>query len=103
MSIVIVARIRPLPEYRDEVVAAIEETIARVHAEDEGCELYALHETDDELVMIEKWASPEAEEAHRKSPAANAVRPRFVGKLERPLDMMVLRPRPAGAADKGAL
>ena len=38
MSVVVVATIKPLPEHRDEVIAAFTETIAQVHAED-GCEL----------------------------------------------------------------
>ena len=46
---------------------ALESAIARVHAEDEGCLLYALHETQDgKLVMIEKYESGEAFAAHVK-------------------------------------
>ena len=59
MSVVVVATIIPLPEHRDEVIAAIAETVAKVREED-GCELYALHQADDRLMMVEKWASPEA-------------------------------------------
>jgi quinol monooxygenase YgiN len=40
LSVVVVATIVPRPEHRDEVIATITETVARVHEED-GCELYA--------------------------------------------------------------
>lgn len=45
---------------------------SRVHAHDEGCELYALHEGDDRLVMIEKWSSEQALETRG---AGEAIRP----------------------------
>ena len=45
-AVVVVATIRPLPEYRAEVIAAMEKVIADVHANDDGCLLYALHEAD---------------------------------------------------------
>lgn len=34
MSVIVVATIKPLPEHRDDVIAAIKGTVARVHAED---------------------------------------------------------------------
>ena len=54
MSVVVVATIHPRRNCRDQVIAALEKAVIRVHAEDSGCELYALHENDDQLVMIEK-------------------------------------------------
>ena len=57
MSVVVVATIRPQSGCRDQVIAALENAVTRVHAEDGGCELYALHENDDLLVMIEKWTT----------------------------------------------
>jgi len=53
VSVVVVATIIPLPEHRDAVIAAFTETIPEVHKED-GCELYALHQNDDRLIMVEK-------------------------------------------------
>ena len=58
MSVVVVATIIPLPDYRNEVIATITETVAKVHEED-GCELTPCM-ADDRLMMVEKWASPEA-------------------------------------------
>ena len=56
MSVVVVVTAFPVPEHRAEVVAAFEAAIARVHDEP-GVELYALHEGQGRLVMIEKYGS----------------------------------------------
>ena len=102
MSVVVVATIVPLAEHRDEVIAAFTETIAQVHGED-GCELYALNEAPDRLIMIEKWASPEALRAHSKGAALTALNPKLAGKVARAPEVIVLQPVAAGEAGKGAV
>jgi len=102
MSVVVVATIVPKAEHRDEVIAAIKETIAQVHGED-GCELYALHEAADRLVMVEKWESGDALSTHSKGPALTALGPKLAGKVAGAPDLVVLRPVPAGDAIKGAV
>src|SRR5215472_18028939 len=102
MSVVVVATAFPVPEHRDEVIAAFEEAIARVHDEP-GVELYALHEGADRLVMIEKYESEQARSQHLKGAALADLRAAFDGKLSSNLDAQVLIPRPAGNAQKGAL
>lgn len=103
MSVVVVATIRPVAEHRAEVVAAFERIIARVHAEDEGCQLYALHEGDDRLVMIEKWESEELLAAHGRGPLLRDLTAELEGKVAGPSDVVVLRAHPAGTAPQGAL
>jgi quinol monooxygenase YgiN len=103
MSVVVLATLIPVPQHRAEVVAALGEAIAAVHAQDEGCELYALHEQDDRLVMIEKWSSPEAMAAHGQGAAIEALTPKLAGKLEHRVHVQVLRPHPAGTAEQGTL
>ena len=102
MSVVVVATIKPLPEHRDEVIAAFSETTAQVHAED-GCELYALQQADDRLIMVEKWASREALAAHSRGAALAALNPRLAGKVAGPSEVIVLEPVPAGDPAKGQL
>jgi quinol monooxygenase YgiN len=102
MSVVVVATIVPLAEHRDEVVAAFRETIEQVHGED-GCELYALNEAPDRLIMIEKWASPEALGAHSKGAALAALNPKLAGKVAGAPEVIVLQQVPAGDAAKGAV
>jgi quinol monooxygenase YgiN len=102
-DVVVIATIRPLPEHRAEVVAAMEKVIADVHAQDDGCLLYALHEGDDRLVMVEKWSSPEALGVHSRGPALAELNEALKGRLEGDLDVQVLRPHPAGTPDQGTV
>jgi quinol monooxygenase YgiN len=102
MSVVVVATIVPLAEHRDAVLDAMRSAVAQVHGED-GCELYALHEAPDRLIMVEKWASPEALATHGKSPALAALGAALAGKVAGAPDVQVLQPVPAGEAGKGAL
>ncbi|MGO8961771.1 MAG: putative quinol monooxygenase [Streptosporangiaceae bacterium] len=102
MSVVVVATIVPKPEHRDEVIAAFRDTIAQVHGED-GCELYALHEAPDRLIMIEKWASPEALGTHSKGTALAALNPKLAGKVAGRPEVIVTQQIPAGDPAKGQL
>jgi quinol monooxygenase YgiN len=102
MSVVVVATIVPLAEHRDEVVTAFKEIIDLVHDED-GCELYALNEAPDRLIMIEKWASSEALAAHSKGANLAALGPKLAGKVAGPPDVVVLQQVPAGDPVKGQL
>jgi quinol monooxygenase YgiN len=103
MSVVVVATIHPAPEHRDEVIRAFEDVIARVHAEDVGCQLYALHEGPGRLVMIEKWESPEALESHGRGEALVKLNTRLAGLLAGEIDVQVLTPHSAGTAQQGNL
>jgi quinol monooxygenase YgiN len=103
MSIVVVATAFPLPEHRDEVVAAFVDAIGDVHANDAGCELYALHEGADRVVMVEKWTSAEALATHSKGAALQKFGPRLAGKIIGEVDVQVLQPHPAGTAEQGTL
>ncbi len=102
MSVVVVATITPRPEHRDEVIAAFAATIPQVHAED-GCELYALHQAPDRLIMVEKWASRDALATHSKGAALAALNPQLAGKVAGPSEVIVLDAVPAGDAAKGQL
>jgi quinol monooxygenase YgiN len=103
MAVVVVATLRPLPDRRAEVIAVLEDVIARVHAEDEGCLLYALHEGPDRLVMVEKWSSAEALAAHGRGAAIAELGKRLNGLVEGASDVQVLQPYPAGTPDQGTL
>ena len=104
MAVIIVATAYPAPEHREEVIAAFEEAIGKVHAEEDGCELYALHEgPDGRLVMIEKYASDDAVAAHRAGAGLASLREVLNGKLAAAMDVQVLAPHPAGSPVKGAL
>ncbi|MCC3269234.1 antibiotic biosynthesis monooxygenase [Arthrobacter gengyunqii] len=101
MSLVVVATMFPKPEFRDEVIVTLEDVIARVHAEDAGCEVYSLNEGRDRLVMIEKWASQEDLQAHSVSPAFMALTAALEGKMATDMDVQILQPHPAGTPGQG--
>ena len=103
-AVIIVATAYPAPEHREAAIAAFEEAEEKVHAEEEGCLLYALHEGQDgRLVMIEKYASQDAVDQHIKGAGLAGLRAALEGKLTSPMDVQVLVPHPAGSTDKGAL
>ena len=85
------------------MIAAFEAAIAQVHDEEPGCELYALHEGKDRLVMIEKYASEDAVAEHRKGAGLAELIAALKGKLSAPMDVQILAPHPAGTPSKGAL
>ena len=104
MAIIVVATAIPIPEHRDEVIAAFEAAAEKVHASEDGCLLYALHETQDgKLVMIEKYESGEAFAAHVKGDGLAALIAALKDKLTGPMDVQMLAPHSAGSASKGAL
>ncbi len=103
MSVVVIATIHPSAEHREEVVALFEETIAQVHANDAGCELYAMHEDTDTLVMIEKWSSAEDLESHRVSETMKSLDPKLAGKLTDKTVVRIYQPHPAGTTEQGTI
>jgi quinol monooxygenase YgiN len=102
MSIVLIATINPIPEHREEVIAVLEKVIADTHS-DAGCELYALHEGRDALVVIEKWAGKEELGAHATGANFAALTEGLDGKLAAPMAVVSLRPHPAGTAEQGGI
>jgi quinol monooxygenase YgiN len=102
MSVVVVATAFPAQGHREAVADAFVRAIEDVHGED-GCELYSLNEGSDRLVMIEKWSSAEALQAHSTSPALLRLVADLDGKLVGALDVQVLEAHPAGTAEQGVL
>jgi quinol monooxygenase YgiN len=102
VSVVVVATITPLPEHLEQVIASYTEAIAQVHAE-EGCELYALNQAPDRLIMVEKWASREALDKHARGQALAALRPKLAGKLAGTTEVIVAEAVPAGDPARGQL
>jgi quinol monooxygenase YgiN len=102
--VIVVASIFPLPEHRQEVIELFERTIEQVQAEDEGCELYALHEGEDRLVMIEKWSDRDTFDQHGRSPALAGLRSGLAGKLgPKGLESSYLSAHPSGSDALGSL
>ncbi|MAB81742.1 putative quinol monooxygenase [Microbacterium sp. UBA3394] len=70
-SVVVTAVFTPLPGKRTELIDAMSRGIEATHQE-AGCQFYALHDAQDgTLVLLEKWDSSAALEAHSRG---NAIR-----------------------------
>lgn len=95
-----VATVYPQQRHRAEAIAVLEQAIPRVHGED-GCELYALHEAEDRLVMVEKWASRSALEAHLQGAVFQEMSGQLAPLTAQRADVQVLTPHPAGAERQG--
>jgi quinol monooxygenase YgiN len=102
-EVVVVATIIPKPERRDDVRAALIHAIGRTHAEDEGCLLYALHESDGGFCMIEKWASADALTVHGSGPAITELGPTLSDALASAPDLQVYKAVAAGTEGQGRL
>jgi quinol monooxygenase YgiN len=99
---VVVATITPRPEFRDVVLQALRGSLAAVHREP-GCQLYALHETGDSFVFVEKWESESALEQHNSGDAVRQVVAQIGDRLKEPVQIAVARPLPGGDLCKGQL
>ena len=65
MSIIALAELHPTQGNTDSLVRALLAALDAVHAQD-GCELYAVHEAKEKVVILEKWRDRESLDAHRQ-------------------------------------
>jgi quinol monooxygenase YgiN len=98
----IVATITPKPGRADAVREVLTAAIPKVH-EEEGCELYALHEDRNGFVFVERWSSRETMGAHGQGPTFTGVIAAISDDLAEPPGVRVVSPVPAGDPTKGAL
>jgi len=101
--VVVVASMRVAPERKDEVSSALIRQVERVHAEEPGALLFAAHESGDRLILIEKWESAAALQAHVAGEAIAEYRAVLEPALLERADIQILTPLPAGDPEKGML
>jgi quinol monooxygenase YgiN len=102
VSLMIVATITPKTGRSDAVRDVLTAAIPKVHEED-GCELYALHEDKTGFVFVERWASREAMAAHGQGPIFTDMLAAISHDLAEPPGVRVVAPVAAGDPTKGAL
>jgi quinol monooxygenase YgiN len=76
MSIRLTVQLPIKPGQASEFEASAAPALARVRAEDKGCEMYDLFKSvddDERYVMVESWVSQADLDAHMKSPAMGDV------------------------------
>jgi quinol monooxygenase YgiN len=81
MSAIGLAVLLPNAEARDAVINVLRDAVPKFHAEP-GCELYALHQSGDEIVIIEKWADMASLDLHANGEPLRAMRRALKGLVE---------------------
>ena len=99
------AIIEPLPDQLGAVEEALRAAVRAAHAEP-GCDLYALHRTNDEparFVMVEQWADADALSSHMEGEGIKALLPALAGKLAGAPEILRLTAVPDGDIKLGQL
>jgi quinol monooxygenase YgiN len=78
MAVIGLAVLLPSAEGRHAVIKALWDAVPKFHAE-AGCELYALHESGDEIVIIEKWTDMASLDLHTNGEPLKAMRQAMKG------------------------
>ncbi|MFI0790817.1 putative quinol monooxygenase [Streptomyces lydicus] len=99
---VVVATLGTEPGRRADVLAAFRRHAPAVHAEP-GCLLYAVHEGEDRVTVVENWSDRASLDAHSAGPALEAIGPEIAEALAAPLDVAVLQSVPVGEPGKDRL
>ncbi|MGD9694071.1 MAG: putative quinol monooxygenase [Thermoleophilia bacterium] len=103
ITVLVLARAKP--GRGDDAQAAFQEVAVPTHAE-AGCILYALHRVTgdpERLVLIERWESREALDAHLATDHLTEFRAGSADLWESPPEIILIEPAPAGDPVKGSL
>jgi quinol monooxygenase YgiN len=102
-EVVVTAVFVPAEGKRAELIAALREAIPAVHAEP-GCELYAIHDAEDDTVtMLEKWSSAAELDAHAAGEPVARLNRLIDGLIASPVVVTRMTAIPAGTDDQGLL
>ena len=102
-TVVVVAIFAAAEGRLDDLRAALVEAIPAVH-EEEGCDLYAIHDgPDDKIWMLEKWSSADLLDAHGAGPAVARLQELTAGLTAAPVEVTRMTPVPAGTPGQGQL
>lgn len=100
---IVIATFTPQPGHFEAVRDVLLHAIPLVHQED-GCELYALHEdVDNRLVLIEKWTTREAWRVHLGLPAVATLKANLEGLLVGDVEVSEMYNTPSGTPEQGTL
>lgn len=102
-AVVVTAVFTPANGKRDQLIEALKEAIPAVH-EEEGCELYAIHNSPDgTIVMLEKWTTRALLDAHAAGEPVTRLNSLIDGLTAQPVAVTVMDPIAAGTAQQGSL
>ena len=101
--VVVTAIFTPLEGRKNDLSAALVASIPAVHDE-EGCILYAIHDSEDgTITMLEKWSSRDALAAHAAGAPVAALNAAIEGLVAGPTIVTLMDPIPAGTDAQGLL
>jgi quinol monooxygenase YgiN len=104
-NVVVVATLRVREGAEEEGMRVLRELAERSQPED-GCLAYAVHRAADDpltIVMVERWASREALDAHFQQPHVAQAGARSADLLDGAPTILFLDPVPVGDPAKGVL
>lgn len=104
-NVVVVATLRVREGAEEEGMAVLRELVERSHPE-EGCLAYAVHRAADDprtVVLVERWASRAALDAHFQQPHVAEAGARSAEVLDGQPTILFLEPVPVGDPAKGVL
>jgi len=104
-NVVVVAIFKVKEGLADDAIAALTDAITATHDE-AGCLAYALHRdvnAPESLVLVERWTSQVALEAHLQQPYIAALGAKAAELLAAPPQMHICGPVPVGDPMKGVL
>src|SRR4051812_5999361 len=104
-QVVVVASFEVQDGRAEEAEAVLRETIEATHAED-GCLSYALHRDKNDpnvYVLVERWVSQEALDAHITQPYVTGLGERSAGVIAKRPVIRFCEPIPVGDTAKGTL
>ncbi len=106
-EVVVIAKLVPREGRLQDLLDVLAALVPRVHAEESGNLLYAVHRTRGEengqVVMVERFASIEAFKAHGASATMAEHQPLLAAVLDGPAEVTVLDPVVFGESAKGSL
>jgi quinol monooxygenase YgiN len=105
MTVVVTALVKIQPDVREDALAALTRGIEGTHGED-GNITYALHEdlnAAGHFVIIEKWTSQEALQAHGETPHLQAMFAELGPLLAEPPTIVFTSPLPVGDEAKSSI
>jgi quinol monooxygenase YgiN len=104
-TVIVVATLRVREGAEEEGMAVLSELAERSQPE-EGCLGYAVHRTADDrrtVVLVERWSSREALDAHFRQPHVAEAGARSAELLDGQPTILFLEPVPVGDPAKGVL
>lgn len=102
-EVIVTAVFHPAPGARSALIAALRAGVPAVH-EEPGCALYALHDADDEsIVMLERWTSRAELDAHAAGSAVERLNSLIAPHLAGPVTVTTMTAVSAGTDSQGTL